>query len=960
MVDTKKKTNMPRDSHNDSEVNAFKSKVSLGQSSFEIQKLKHETLALVSNKKEMELGELKRSFNIQSIAARNLKAEIMKLEEREEILGREILEKSTELEKNKKILEYQNSRVLELQSNLYDCNQIKVRLAGELESSRHSGADKQKSVNNLEAKLSLEQESVNKLSLQKKILEDRIAEYESRYQVLMTQLQGHKETSDKLQVEINENQQEIVLASNKIATLEMECTQKNHDVETKTQSCNNLRNDLVRLYKDLSDKNYRHDMIQSKISELSHLIQTMSAEKDVKLCEMEKIESDAVNAKGKLEKYLATKEDLENQLRVLFKKIEKTQEITNAFEKDAYLYDLKCQELRSQIVEERARFDKSESYCQSLNQENTELKSKLAELRGTLENLQRDGVECRSQVELLSKKKTGFVAEIQKLESEIKTRSSELHGKKAESSALQESLEKLESAEQELSAQVVQLKGQVQVHSALNNDYENQIKLLNQKVGEFAAHSNSLHATLESISAEKVQLDGQSKDALRKAANYHSSLEVIDEVLGHQISSSRDSYSKQVDLMKQLTNSSLELKKNLDEKLQKTIALSDSIRSMKNEIEEKRAETNQITEKITEVNHVRPVLEKEIISLRTALSSARMGHTQALEENSRLQELESRLVVQVTECKSDLKTVESESELVNAKNQQVAEMIDSLNDKLDKLQTQYLENCKVINEQKKNALTLTADLTEVEQHTLELEAKIETQEALKVQNEHLLQVLTATSKSKLQILDEQLQKAKGNIEIIDSQNKQAEALGSLNENEVMPKMPAADMMTEEFESSNNENYGLNPDLKEKMLMLKNRLETKHFTFAISLVESDFGDHLLHDEVQIGIFEKVQDELVGLVTSALAINAEVLASINADHDQLRAALCFSGMGTVTNDMAKNLLVPSTRKLLEKFKSNGLSISFKIKVSASGMIEKLNILISMPLLSSYVAAKTNDLT
>ena len=107
------------------------------------------------------------------------------------------------------------------------------------------------------------------------------------------------------------------------------------------------------------------------------------------------------------------------------------------------------------------------------------------------------------------------------------------------------------------------------------------------------------------------------------------------------------------------------------------------------------------------------------------------------------------------------------------------------------------------------------------------------------------------------------------------------------------------------------------------------------------------------------FENIISRFVETVESQIDVQAESLCKLSIENGLFKAFCSFSISETkVTNEEAKKVMLPYTKKILAEFGSIGLGVKFRVKMDSAENIEKIGIHLHLHLKSEESRATEED--
>lgn len=930
------------------------------KSKYEIDKLKYSSLSLVSSKNELELEDLKRAYNGQVVANRSLKNEIEKIEYKSKTLKEEFEAKKENLERQRRQCQQQKDQLFDLNQELSETNELKVKLIGQLEEARHQHQQFTKNVNLIEAKLAIEKEAIDKISFQYKVTAEKLSDSKSKLTLMENQKNQNRKQLENITCEFQNAQQETIAFNLQISNLENEINQQLAELEAKTIAGNDLRDKLVKIYKEASDKNYKNDLLKAKFKEVNQQVSALTAEYETKQMDVQKLEADLTEKMSQLSCNEQLVEELKLKLKVVYSTIDSISKEINQFEKSIYTNDLAAQELKSRLLEENTRYENLESRCHLLREEKSKQKNKLTELVMALETAQNFFLQREKEIDGINLAIVELNSQIQGHELEIKKTKNNISQQDIELSQFKKKHFELVHTEESLAKSVIDLIEQEERQKKLTQSYATAVCELQDRVSESSIVVDGLKGTISALLKSQSILDDKSRKILSRMANTQFGLGQCESIIQTQVDMLKSNLEKQKEFFNSSHHSALELSKQVDQKIQLMLQLGESLNQSKSEAEEKHREVSVLSRKLHDMNSVRPRLDEELVVAKEHLKKIELDARSLQKEYESNLAQEQALVEEIKLTKEKSKVKDTESFELDATNLSALRRIEELNYKLEELQNDHADNNKTIHAQKSDALELSRDLEELESHIYDLQTKLETQDIQKRDNQALIDSLASKSAKFNERLAALTAQARNNSAILAAQENQIEMMEEslkVNFNLESSVSDESQLASIEFESSRDFEIGL----LTRIRAIKRKFETKFFNSGFNVCDSDFKETIDCSDQQLVAFEEAQEVLISSIVSSLSSQADIYGELAADREKLKSTLSFSNLGNISNESARKVLLPATQLLLAQFEKTALQVNFKLKVQPSGVIEKLGVTISLPTIlePNKSSEKINDL-
>ena len=912
----------------------------------------------------LEVEELK--YNTQEILASKLQKDVLNLESQKSTLKSEIdvLKAKTDriaevITSNQSYRETLSSEYNKLvtfkasrEEKLKKVTDKNIALNVAIENLKDQIQDLKEPVDVLESKINqllvtIEEQS-NELSTLEKDLDDKREAKMSKESYVVRQehlrhtnkkkLAERQQDIGKLDLEIQkvnkkiENIEREILLQNKMLISRSEKSEKQskiyNELIVKMADQEALRNDYMKKLSSLKEKIKENDVV---INDKSVAV----AELTKKIEDQESEIFDLSLRKGEQEKTL---EKSRTRLEGQQQKVNHQKEMIANYQSDIARQRNKIDELELTNQRTKKQIDQLVIEANELKTQIENGNNEIVTLSTIAANLDDELKKANYEVRSLSKSKESIRGEITVLESKnrerehlLKNQTEYVEALTNELVATEEELTRKEEQKQNLVSQIDVARSRERTLNQQNLEVQTKLQGICSEVSQMVKDESTL---------EKLQL----REVERLFAQERVSTDVLARI------------SKKVSDYQNKNNQREVILRGNQEKLERNINhLNREILSLKTADEKQRGLTTDIDQCEREIvrTHMKINEIEKRVGEKENMNSEKMIFLEGVKGKSEelattLKELEGRdasLTAEIAHRIEDINKREAENKRLSDSTSEMKEKVAKLNRELDLLQTRERNNRQLILGQTEQGNDLAHELEKLEALSSELETKVSLQEEQMTIKSNYISKLADENKAlsiKIKNLDDRFDRNRQTLTDSEGEIKSLEQKVKLSVSELRAKEGHSNVTEVEREIEES----LTVSLMNAFSGMIKRLETRHFNLSMSQEDIKIDSREEFKNTALPLFENIVSRYVDTIESRLSATVDSFCNVSHVDSRLTAFISVGPFEQITNEGARMVLVPFTKKLMDQYRGDGIDIKFKVKLSTLGTIDKLGITVSIP--------------
>lgn len=315
-----------------------------------------------------------------------------------------------------------------------------------------------------------------------------------------------------------------------------------------------------------------------------------------------------------------------------------------------------------------------------------------------------------------------------------------------------------------------------------------------------------------------------------------------------------------------------------------------------------------------------------------------------------IQENETNLLTKIDDIKIETMIKSNEVKDLIKQTQVKSEKIKLLNNDIDSLSTQETL-LKLDTDKHKNKLQETIlDQQCLESSINEYNRKIENQEKYLDENKKSYNELSSQNKlynekiSKLKFI---IRKNQDSLEDSEFQNinmkKETEKSSHRYEDLKLLTIPHQPVTMPATVHAKVQSQDINAHLK----LMEQRFNTDFFNITTDINKNDNCQIESYSVQQLQSFEESNVMLIQAIEKNLSIKADCIVNLTYNSSDAISEILINNLDDFSQDQLEKVMRPNVEKLLSQYNANNVGIKFKIRLMATGVVERVLITITAPL-------------
>jgi len=683
------------------------------------------------------------------------------------------------IEEAQKTIDSIEAKIEQLKQEIEKAQQGQTELDNKINQKEEEKAQLKSEISELKQEISSKQASI-------KLLKENIQNNEEKKKNLKNELEELKGEGESIEEAINKTKQEESKVRNEIQEIKDELSEENTKRKTIEDKIASQQEEISTLNSQMSD-------FQSTLSSLNTEIKMHKQRREDLLNKKQSIQQRIENlGKGRnldkiMQEMMQNRQEIDNALQELKKKMEEERFKYRKSEKDLELVKMKEESLISEIKDNKSKISNIDIKLNNYNKQLNDLKHRKKNLLLKEQDYENKLKEMNKKIKTLNQKKENILGRLESLNAEqerIKERINRAENEyERDKEDIKGILQILKMLTQNINISVESIKSNIQMQnaeaiekSAKNFEgYLYDIIDIMKSVEEVSAHTEKLNQMKDQLSSISKTLSLFNENADESIQQLINRVKESVDVAVQDSTSNFDNFVQ--DLMEILENIHISLRKLT---MSKSQDLYKQLEEINGNIKDQTKELNEITTELSELAIKKDHLENDLKLVKNTLKET-AAKTNELNKNiegaeNKIEE-RKKIITQKEEKKEtilqEIENLKAEKEEHWAKISAIQEKIDNKQKEREQLQQKYqdLEGIQTLFENIEEITdeldTLSKSIEENKEQVVQIEGKIQTLKNEKKSLENKLEDLSSERKEFWKI-NEILQ------EEIDTKNKELE------------------------------------------------------------------------------------------------------------------------------------------------------------------------------------------
>lgn len=373
------------------------------------------------------------------------------------------------------------------------------------------------------------------------------------------------------------------------------------------------------------------------------------------------------------------------------------------------------------------------------------------------------------------------------------------------------------------------------------------------------------------------------------------------------------------------------------------------------QIDQKRDEITKTTEKLRESKERNHEFEETINKQKATLNNINKELESLQEESITLITKEEKNHSEIEKLNQEVSRLEEYRKKVSLENTTKIKKLKTLNIEIEKLQNKSTYNQEAISEFRSNSKELNKDISQLETTIADYEAKISIQKNYFKQNGLSIKNLTNQNHILLQkvkklesiLADYEAKNLISSQKVTAEENKIKQNKASLNR--LSHKAVKMNVDTSEMGDILGIDKSLEVNFPQKIRAMQRDLEKQFFNLSIAPLLGDISKINHYEQDKLNIFQDIQTIILSEVEKEFNKDAEIFVCFDINKSIIQSEISISHLTKVSNNDAKENIIPLTSQLVKDYKDQGLVIDYRVKFKADGNLDKLKVIVSLPFIA-----------